>query len=290
MATPVSLQQNPFLPFDIQNSRIPMEGPKAIPIPINFGTVAAWLLDMSNTQQLGHISYVQTLFVDNSQNANALSILTDASNQTVIIPPKSQAYVPVLQPNPPKLTLSTTAVPNLIVTVFALNFPVSPAVWATTTPPAFTFNGSALLVQDSALEALINVYNGFTAFAVADQYLEARFLGRTMYSVISTNTAMAVNVKNAPGRVKHISAFNNSANIAYLKLYNSASAPTAGSGTPVRRMLIPGNTSGAGFEAEFGADGLLFSAGIGYTLVGGIADNDATAVAANAFLINIDYE
>jgi hypothetical protein len=289
MASP-ALSSNPYLPFDIQNSRIPMGGPKAIPIPISFATVAAWLLDLSNSQQLGHIEYVQTLFVDNSANAAALTIQTDASNQTVIIPPKSQGFVPVLQPNPPKLIVSTTAVASLVVTIHALNFPVSPAVWPITSPPAFTFSGSALLVQDSALEALINTYNGFTAFAVADQYMEARYAGRTMYSVISTNTAMAVNVKASAGRVKHISAFNNSANIAYLKLYNSASAPTAGSGTPVRRMLIPANASGAGFEAEFGADGLLFSSGIGFTLVGLIADNDATAVAANAFLINIDYE
>jgi hypothetical protein len=289
MVTP-ALSSNPYLPFDIQNSRIPMGGPKAIPIPISFATVAAWLLDLSNTQQLGHIEYVQTLFIDNSANTNALTIQTDASNQTVVIPPKSQAFMPVLQPNPPKLTISTPAVASLVVTVFALNFPVSPHVWAVTSPPAFTFSGSALLVQDSALEALINTYNGFNAFAVADQYMEARFAGRTMYSVISTAAAMAVNVKASAGRVKHISAFNNSANIAYLKLYNSASAPTAGSGTPVRRMLVPGNAAGAGFEAEFGADGLLFNAGIGYTLVGGIGDADATAVAANAFLINIDYE
>lgn len=113
--------------------------------------------------------------------------------------------------------------------------------------------------------------------------------GLTTSSTIITTANGVLNVKASAGQVYKIEVSNNQATAVWLKLYNSASAPTAGSGTPVRRILIPGNSSGVVFSASYEA-GLAFSTGIGYALTGLIADNDTTAVTASVIVVNIDYK
>lgn len=96
----------------------------------------------------------------------------------------------------------------------------------------------------------------------------------------------ATNVKASAGRVYAIQGYNAASAVRYLKLYNSASAPTAGAGTPVKTLALP---AGAGFAFDWPV-GLTFSTGIGYTLVTGSADNSSTSVTAADILgLNIDY-
>lgn len=113
--------------------------------------------------------------------------------------------------------------------------------------------------------------------------------GLSTSSTIVTTANGVLNVKASAGQVYKIEVSNNSATVAWLKLYNSATAPTAGAGTPVRRILIPGNSSGVVFTSSYDT-GLAFSTGIGYALTGLIADNDSTAVTASVLAVNIDYK
>lgn len=113
--------------------------------------------------------------------------------------------------------------------------------------------------------------------------------GWTPFKVISAATTNATVVKASAGQLGGLQVFNNSGTIGYLKLYNKASAPTVGTDTPVKTLLIPANTSGAGFIVPRSQIGTQFSNGIALAITGGIADNDNTAVAANAFVVNGDY-
>jgi len=109
-------------------------------------------------------------------------------------------------------------------------------------------------------------------------------------SAILANSTNSTLVKNAPGTLFEISVYNNSSTIAYLKLYNSASAPTCGSGTPVARYLIPGAASGgAGSNVNISV-GKEFTTGISYCVTTGIADADTAAVAATTYLVNLTYK
>ena len=102
-----------------------------------------------------------------------------------------------------------------------------------------------------------------------------------------TNTG--TNVKNSPGVLASVIVGNNSTNTAYLKLYNSGTAPRMGTDTPVQNILIPGNTTGAGFSYPITAPGLNFSTGIGFGLSAGIALLDVSVVATNAITVNFGY-
>lgn len=112
--------------------------------------------------------------------------------------------------------------------------------------------------------------------------------GWTPYELISAATTNATSVKASAGSIGSIICGNNGAGIAYLKLYNKASAPTVGTDTPVHTILIPGNTAGAGFSYPIPA-GLSFSTGIAFAVTGGMAVADTTAVGAAQVCVNLGY-
>ncbi len=112
--------------------------------------------------------------------------------------------------------------------------------------------------------------------------------GWSPYRLISAATTNATSVKGSPGSLGSIICGNVGATVAYLKLYNKASAPTVGTDTPVHTIMIPGNTAGAGFSYPIPA-GLSFTTGIALAVTGLMADTDTTAVALNQVCVNLGY-
>lgn len=109
-------------------------------------------------------------------------------------------------------------------------------------------------------------------------------------SIVSAASTNATSVKASAGTVYSIQVYNINASPRYLKLYNKASSPTVGTDVPVKRIMIPGNTSGAGSNITIPSCGIKFSTGIAFALTTGIADSDSTGVAANEILVNLDYK
>ena len=112
--------------------------------------------------------------------------------------------------------------------------------------------------------------------------------GANISSTIIPNNTTAIVVKSTPGQMYGLECFNNSATIAYIKIYDATSA-TAGSGTPVAREMCPSSTSGAGFVVPFPV-GRVFVNGIAYVVTTGIADSDTTAPAASTYIVNVLYK
>lgn len=102
------------------------------------------------------------------------------------------------------------------------------------------------------------------------------------------NNTTAIVVKSGAGQLYKIRATNNSATIAYIKLYDATSA-TAGSGTPVDTIMIPASTSGAGIMDTTDV-GTVHATGITYIVTTGIADADTTAPAASAYVVTMFYK
>jgi len=112
---------------DCSNQAAPPDGPKAIPVSLDFSALATYTLDYSNAQNLGKFSMLQAVYVDNSTNGSAVSITVTGTGQVLTVPANSQAYLPILVGNPIFLTFTSNG--NVSVTVFLLNFPVAPAIW-----------------------------------------------------------------------------------------------------------------------------------------------------------------
>lgn len=79
---------------------------------------------------------------------------------------------------------------------------------------------------------------------------------------------------------------------AYLKFYDKATAPTCGTDTPIKVLIIPAaSTAANGGGSNISVNpGIQVNLGLGICVTTGIADNDNTSVAAATFLINIDYK
>lgn len=134
-------------------------------------------------------------------------------------------------------------------------------------------SGTALPVSGTVSAGLVPVTSG----------------GLTISSTLIASGTNATSVKASAGQLYKIEVTNNSANIGYLKIYNTAGTPTAGSGTPVIRLMCPSSASGTGAFSTYD-NGVALATGIGFTFTGGIADADTTSVAASAFIVNLYYK
>lgn len=112
--------------------------------------------------------------------------------------------------------------------------------------------------------------------------------GLSVASTILTTGTPTVTVKASAGQIYGLTATNASATIAFLKVYNLATA-TAGSNTPIMRVMIPGNANGAGIVLPQ-ETGVACSTGISYALTGAIADADTTTCAGGTYIVNIFYK
>lgn len=146
---------------------------------------------------------------------------------------------------------------------------------------AVSQNGTWNVTVNTALPAGTNTIGNVAPVATTSG-------GATAYHLVSAATTNATSVKASAGQVYSVQCFNTNASPRYLKFFNKASAPVLGTDTPVKTIMMPGNSTGAGAVVQFPV-GVAFSTGIAFAIVGGIADNDATAVGLNDCVINFDY-
>ena len=87
-------------------------------------------------------------------------------------------------------------------------------------------------------------------------------------------------------QIKTIVSINTTTLIYWLKLYDTSTAPTCGSGTPVQKYPIPfgAANSGGGFVIPI-PDGMQFFNGIGFCLTAAQANSD-TGNAATGVVLN----
>lgn len=110
------------------------------------------------------------------------------------------------------------------------------------------------------------------------------------YTALSTAAVLAPLISANPGQVTGMQAFNNGANEVFVRIYNQATAPAAGdTANIVWRGMIPGNAAGAGFSIPLAAP-IQCLTGIGVRVSGAVADNDATVLAANEVMFNLQYK
>ena len=212
-----------------------------------------------------------------------------ASNQTQI--PVSQNGVWTVQPGnnanttPWLMTInqggnsaSVTASNALKVDGSAVTQPVSGTVTANAGTGNFT------VVQPTAANL-----NATVTGTVAANPAAAATGGATPYHLVSAATTNATSVKGSSGTVYDMQCFNTNAEARFLKFYDKATAPTVGTDVPVKVIMMPGNSSGAGATAAFPV-GINFANGIAIAITAGIADTDATAVGAGDCVVNFDYK
>lgn len=127
-----NIAQNWQTPTMVSNQLIPEEGPKAVPLLLDFASSDSYVLDYQNMQSRAFISLVQTVFIDNSQNAVEVSVEVGSIGQRIRAAAHTQGYFPILVPNPIRLVFHGAGAG--VTPFFLLNMPIA-LVWNTPGPP-----------------------------------------------------------------------------------------------------------------------------------------------------------
>jgi hypothetical protein len=147
--------QNKVPSFGVGNAMVPKEGPKIIPLLLDFtGGTTAQYVDLVNDSQLGYISIIQAIYIDNSLS-NAKTVVTILGSQQVITCPAGwQGFFPLFTPMPPKMTIQNAG--GISITVILCNMPMPASAWpgGTYGTPTFDVNGKAI-VTDQTLDGLV---------------------------------------------------------------------------------------------------------------------------------------
>lgn len=124
------------------------------------------------------------------------------------------------------------------------------------------------------------VFNGTTY----DRAKKPNAVSRIVSSAATTNATVG---KASAADVFGFEAYNTSATVKYLKIYNKASAPTVGTDTPIMTIAL-GPTSRTAMTF---ANPQYFATGLAYALTGAAADADTTALAlGDVVALNINYQ
>lgn len=111
----------------------------------------------------------------------------------------------------------------------------------------------------------------------------------TPYFVNSAATTNGALVLTGTSALHSLWATNTGASVAFVKLYNKATAPTVG--TDVPEMIIPVPPAAGGVPGvanpNMGFIPFRFALGLGIAITGGMADNDTTAVAAGQVKVKL---
>jgi len=135
----------------VQTGNPACEGRKAITILIDFSLGLTFSLDLSGAQaQLSWFKSIQTIYIDNSANANPFIITCGVTTQRISIPAGACAYMPVLQPDAPVLQFNTASA--IKVKIQLLNFFIPPCVWNATNNGG---SGGTVAVADAILDGTV---------------------------------------------------------------------------------------------------------------------------------------
>lgn len=132
---------------------------------------------------------------------------------------------------------------------------------------------------------------GATVVMIPGNGTDPPFVGCTPYYYIAAASANQDSqvIKASGGTLVALVVENMVSALRYVKVYDSATAPTSGS-TPKFDLMVPHNSgNGAGFVFPMPPTGMTFVGGLAFRMTTGLAANDANAVTANDLVLNACY-
>ena len=127
----MTINQQALSFFTVNGQQVPAEGPRVVPVLLDFSIVTEYDLNIQNMQARNFISMVQSVFLDNSAGNTPFTVAIPGSGQKIIQSPGRQGYYQVLMPNPAQIVFSSQS--GSVLRAFLLNFPSTNSDWPTFT-------------------------------------------------------------------------------------------------------------------------------------------------------------
>lgn len=120
-----------FPAFQVSNALAPAKGPLAVPITVQLGVAGTpKLVQLTQDQMADAFDFVQSAWIDNSQNPQILLIVTGAPVAQVLrIPSFWQGTVPIISGIPFEANFSSVQA-DISIPVILLNVPMPLYGWA----------------------------------------------------------------------------------------------------------------------------------------------------------------
>jgi len=116
--------------FVTSNGLAPMGEPLAIPLSLDFSSKSEIRDDFVIEETSEHFGGIQSVFIDNADNAAALELRFDITGQRLKIPAGKQGVFPVYAvPGSTAFVAKTTSAANLRVALIFSNVPQPVAIW-----------------------------------------------------------------------------------------------------------------------------------------------------------------
>lgn len=113
--------------YRVQNLSCAPEGPRAVPLNLDFSLTDTYELDLQNVQARVLITEVQAIYWDNRASSTPLIVRLPTTDQTLEFEAGTMGYMSVLCADPAKLVFTSSG--SAIVKVKLLNFPVVNVIW-----------------------------------------------------------------------------------------------------------------------------------------------------------------
>jgi hypothetical protein len=119
--------------YKITMGYVPKSGSRALPFKLAFNAQAVQTIsdDMFLEQALAELEYIQSVFIDNADNGQKLTLqFVGSVSQRIVAKANTQGFYPVFLPNG-KLIYTATTTGNVDVNVIFSNVFVNTIVWPT---------------------------------------------------------------------------------------------------------------------------------------------------------------
>lgn len=113
----------------IFNALAPADGPKTVPVELNFATDAFIDVDLFKILAETTFQFAQSVYIDNRDNPVALTLLFEKTLQRIICDPLTIQIFPIIASNPCKFRASTTAGATVRAQLQLLNVPMPLTQW-----------------------------------------------------------------------------------------------------------------------------------------------------------------
>lgn len=125
---PGALQPQYFAAYQIFNTQIPSDGPKALTVLVDFTQQQPIQIDLTLPAIDGKIPFVQAVFIDNSQNPNPIVLTVEVTQQRIQVPSGQQGWYAIAAGRPP--VFSVTCVGGSTSTLFVFSsVPIPTSQW-----------------------------------------------------------------------------------------------------------------------------------------------------------------
>lgn len=141
-------QQLPAVPVDTGKDP---KAAKAIPVIYDFSQAASFTTDLTSQKLTGKLTIFQSIFIDNSQNNQAITVQMAGLGQQISIPAQYQGIFPVFVSDQPLFTVSSQG--SGIAKVAYSNAHLPPCTWATVPNPVSV--SGTLQTADAVLDATV---------------------------------------------------------------------------------------------------------------------------------------